>query len=159
MVRHPVVPGGSRLLLLALAVPVSLTRSVGVRALHRLYRLDWSAERNRQVFGPLSEPPGHAHDYRCAVTVRGPLDQAMGMVMDLAELDRILQDEVVTPLDGKHLNLDVPAFAAGGTLPTCEALAVLLYPRIAARLPAPVVLERVRILEDPTLYADCTGIP
>ena len=34
-----------------------------------------------------------------------------------------------------------------------------LVPRVAARLPAGVVLERVRILEDPTLYADCTGLP
>ena len=28
---------------------------------------------------------------------------------------------------------------------------------IAPRLPPDLVLERVRILEDPTLYADCTG--
>jgi hypothetical protein len=53
----------------------------------------------------------------------------------------------------------VPAFAYGRTLPTCEAIAAHLFPRIAARLPAPVVLERVRVLEDPTLYADCTGTP
>ena len=138
---------------------VSLTRVVGFRAMHRLYRPDWSEARNREAFGPLSEPPGHAHDYRCAVTVRGGLDPAMGMVMDLAELDRILDEEVVAPLDGKHLNTDVPAFGAGGPLPTCEALAVLVFPRIAARLPAAVALERVRVLEDATLYADCTGIP
>lgn len=33
-----------------------------------------------------------------------------------------------------------------------------LFPRIAARLPAGPALERVRIMEDPTLYADCTGV-
>jgi hypothetical protein len=44
-------------------------------------------------------------------------------------------------------------------LPTCEAIAADVFPRVAARLPAGVVLERVRILEDPTLYADCTGLP
>jgi 6-pyruvoyl-tetrahydropterin synthase len=51
----------------------------------------------------------------------------------------------------------VPAFARGKTQPTCEAIASLVYQRIAARLPAALVLERVRIMEDPTLYADCTG--
>jgi 6-pyruvoyl-tetrahydropterin synthase len=81
------------------------------------------------------------------------------MVMDLGHLDQILRDEVVAPLDGKHLNLDVAAFGPGGMLPTCEAIAAHLYPRIAARLPSGVTLERVRILEDPTLYADYTGIP
>jgi 6-pyruvoyltetrahydropterin/6-carboxytetrahydropterin synthase len=135
----------------------SLTRTVGFRAVHRFYRPEWSEARNREVFGPLSDPPGHGHDYQCAVTVGGPLDET-GMILDLALLDRILSEEVLRPFAGKHLNLDVPAFAYGRTLPTCEALAAYLFPRITARLPAGVVLERVRVKEDPTLYADCTGI-
>jgi len=137
---------------------VSLTRTVGFRAVHRLYRPDWSEARNREAFGPLGDPPGHAHDYRCAVTVSGPVPDRMGMVFDLGELDRILQQEVVARLDGKHLNEDVPGFADGGMLPTCEAIAMDLYRRIASRLPRDVTLERVRIMEDPTLHADCTGL-
>jgi 6-pyruvoyltetrahydropterin/6-carboxytetrahydropterin synthase len=136
----------------------SLSRVVGFRALHRFFRPDWSEARNREAFGPLSDPPGHAHDYQCVVTVAGPIEPSRGMVLDLVELDRILRDEVVTPFDGRHLNLDVPEFAYGRTLPTCEAIAAHVFPRVAARLPAGVVLERVRILEDPTLYADCTGL-
>ena len=90
---------------------IELTRTVGFRAVHRLYRADWSPERNRDAFGPLSDPPGHPHDYTCAVTVTGPLDRAMGMVMDLVELDRILRDEIVTPFEGRNLNQDVAEFA------------------------------------------------
>lgn len=138
-------------------MPASLTRTVGFHALHRLYRPDWSEARNREVFGPLADPPGHGHDYQCAVTVTGRLDES-GMVVDLALLDRILSEEVVRAFDGKHLNLDVPAFAQGGRLPTCEALAAYVFGRVAARLPNGVALERVRIKEDPTLYGDCTGI-
>jgi len=137
---------------------VSLTRTVGFRAVHRLYRPDWTEARNREAFGALSDPPGHPHDYRCAVTVAGPIDGRMGMVVDLVELDRILQEEVVSRLDGKHLNEDVPGLAYGQMLPTCEAIAVDAYRRIASRLPQGVTLERVRIMEDPTLYADCTGL-
>ena len=137
-------------------MPVTLTRTVGFRAVHRLYRPDWSEARNREAFGPLSEPPGHAHDYRCAVTVAGPIDRRMAMVLDLAELDRILQEEVVARLDGKHLNQDVPTMA--GTVPTCEAIALDVFRRLLPRLPRDVTLERVRIMEDPTLYADCTGL-
>ena len=135
----------------------SLSRAVGFRALHRFFRPDWSEERNRETFGPLSDAPGHAHDYRCVVTVRGPLDASRGMVMDLGLLDRILGEQVVARFDGRHLNLDVPEFAYGRTLPTCEAIAADVFPRVAAQLPAGVTLERVRILEDPTLYGDCTG--
>jgi len=137
---------------------LSLTRTVEFRALHRFHRPEWSPERNREAFGPLGDQPGHPHDYRCAVTVTGPVDPAMGMVMDLVELDRILQDEVVAAFDGKHLDLEVPEFAYGRTLPTCEAIAAWVFGRVAARLPAGVGLERVRVAEDPTLHADCTGL-
>ena len=137
----------------------TLSRAVGFRAHHRFFRPDWSAARNREVFGPLSDPPGHAHDYTCVVTVSGALAPLRGMVMDLVELDRILQEEVVARFDGRHLNLDVPEFAYGRTLPTCEALAAHVYARVAGRLPAGVGLERVRIAEDPTLYGECTGVP
>jgi len=136
---------------------IELTRTVGFRAVHRLYRADWSPERNREAFGPLSDPPGHPHDYRCAVTVTGPLDPAMGMVVDLVELDGILRDEIVTPFEGRNLNQGVAEFAAG-TLPTCESLAALVYRRVAGRLPAGVTLVRVRVAEDATLHADCTGV-
>jgi 6-pyruvoyltetrahydropterin/6-carboxytetrahydropterin synthase len=138
---------------------VSLSRVVGFRALHRFFRPDWTEARNREVFGPLSDPPGHAHDYQCVVTVAGPPEPSRGMVMDLVELDRILRDEIVARFDGRHLNLDVPEFGYGRTLPTCEAIAAHVFPRVAARLPTGVTLERVRIMEDPTLYADCTGLP
>ena len=146
--------GGLRVLTLTMA---SLTRTVGFHALHRLYRPEWGEARNREVFGSVSEAPGHGHDYHCAVTVRGRLDET-GMIVDLALLDRILQDEVLDPFAGKHFNLDVPAFAYGKTLPTCEAIAAYVFRRIAPRLPAGLVLERVRIMEDPTLYGDCTGL-
>ncbi len=136
---------------------ISLTRVVGFHALHRYYRPELSESRNREVFGSLADPPGHGHDYQCAVTVGGSLTET-GTIIDLDLLDRILQDEVLVPFAGKHFNLDVPAFAYGKTLPTCEAIAAYVFRRIASRLPADLVLERVRIMEDPTLYADCTGL-
>ena len=138
-------------------MPASLTRTVVFHALHRYYRPEWTESRNHEVFGSLAAPPGHGHDYQCSVTVAGPVSES-GMIVDLALLDRILGEEVLRPFAGKHLNLDVPAFAYGKTLPTCEAIAAYVFPRIAARLPRGISLERVRIMEDPTLYADCTGI-
>jgi 6-pyruvoyltetrahydropterin/6-carboxytetrahydropterin synthase len=137
----------------------TLSRAVGFRALHRMYRVDWSEARNLDAFGPLSDARGHPHDYRCVVTVAGPIEASRGMVMDLVELDGILQTEVVGSFEGKYINRDVPEFADGRTLPTCEAIAACVFRRVAARLPAGVVLERVRILEDPSLYGDCTGVP
>lgn len=80
------------------------------------------------------------------------------MIIDLGLLDRIVDEEVLQPLAGKHINLEVPEFAYGRTLPTCEAIAAYVFRRVAKRLPREVTLERVRIAEDWTLYADCSGI-
>jgi 6-pyruvoyltetrahydropterin/6-carboxytetrahydropterin synthase len=88
--------------------------------------------------------------------VRGGPEAPRDLLVDLAQLDRILQEEVVQPFEGKYLNRDLPAFAR--TLPTCEALAELVFRRIAGRLPSGAILERVRVSEDPTLHADCTGL-
>lgn len=127
-----------------------LIRSVRFFALHHLRRPDWDDARNLAAFGPLSDPAGHGHDYTCTVEVSGPLEH--GMVTDLAALDGLLQEVVVKPLGGKHLNLDVPEF--GTTPPTCEAMAHWVYRRLLPRLPAMLVLHVVRITEDDTLAAE-----
>jgi 6-pyruvoyltetrahydropterin/6-carboxytetrahydropterin synthase len=136
---------------------ISLTRTVAFPATHRMWRPDWSDQENRSHFGPVADY--HGHQYSCAVSVAGPLDPATGMLLDLARLDVLLQEEVTGRLGGKQLNTDLPEFSTGRPLPTCEALASLLYTRIAARLPAGLRLMRVRVAEDPTLYAECTGEP
>jgi 6-pyruvoyltetrahydropterin/6-carboxytetrahydropterin synthase len=138
-------------------MPVFLTRTVGFRATHRYYRPDWTAEQNRARFGWTSDDPGHPHEYTCAVTVSGPPDPDTGMIIDLPALDRLLAEQVVAPLDGKHINLDIPEFAYGRTLPSCEALAQYVFARIGPDLPRGATLVRVRIAEDATLHADCEG--
>lgn len=139
-------------------MPVSLTRTVTFHARHRYWVSSWTAEENRRHFGWTSDEPAHGHNYRCAVSVSGPLDPATTMIMDLGALDQILAEEVLV-LDGCELNAAVPEFATGSQQPSCEALAAVLFGRIAARMPAGVSLERLCISEDATLHADCTGLP
>jgi 6-pyruvoyltetrahydropterin/6-carboxytetrahydropterin synthase len=137
---------------------VSLTRTVDFHAWHRYWRPDWTPAQNHAAFGALADAPGHDHHYRCAATVTGPLDPVSGSVVDLSLLDHLLQEEVVKPLHDTHIDRDLPDFAPGVTLPTCEALARWLFARIAPRLPPGLTLARVRVAEDDTLHADCTGL-
>ena len=123
-----------------LPMGAALTRVVGFTARHRYFKPDWSPEKNRATFGECTAEPGHAHDYRCTVTVAGEIDPVTGMVMDLGLLDRILAEEVTGPFHGKHFNLDVQVFAYGKTIPTCEAIADYLHDRVARQLPAGVKL-------------------
>jgi 6-pyruvoyltetrahydropterin/6-carboxytetrahydropterin synthase len=117
----------------------SLTRSLALHATHSY-----------------PESRTHGHLYRIDVTVTGALDPVKQMVMDLAELDEILRDVIVAPLAGRHLN-EIIAGPAEVPWPTCEAIAGWCWQAIAKRLPATVQLARVRVAEDETLWADCTG--
>ncbi|MBK8002629.1 MAG: 6-carboxytetrahydropterin synthase [Gemmatimonadetes bacterium] len=134
----------------------SLTRRVCFRAHHHLWRADWSAAQNRAAFGALSE--SHPHEYTCDVSVSGAVDPVTGMLVDLVALDALLAREVTGALDGRDLNREVAPFASGRPIPTCEALAEHLFARIRAGLPAGVRLARVRVAEDATLGAECTGL-
>ena len=136
---------------------ISLTRTVRFPASHRMWRSDWSEAENRRQFGSVAEY--HPHEDECRVSVHGPIDPNTGMILDLAVLDRIVREEVVERFAGRQLNTDLPEFAPGRPLPTCESLASILYARIAPRLPAGLRLTRVRVAEDSTLYAECTGTP
>jgi 6-pyruvoyltetrahydropterin/6-carboxytetrahydropterin synthase len=136
---------------------VLLTRVVTFSAAHRYYRPEWSRQRNVETFGPCANEHGHGHTYHCHVTVAGPLNRDTAMVMNLAELDRVLQEEVLERFDHRHMNFDVPEFAPGKQIPTSEALAVFVWRRIAKRLPSGIRLKRVRVQEDPFLYAEYDG--
>lgn len=135
---------------------LSLTRTVTFQASHFLRLAELSDADNRARFGATVDP--HRHDYRCSVTVSGPPMPGLGSVIDLVELDRILEDEVLRPFRGASLNDALPPVARGEALAVGEVLASWCFARIAARLPAGVRLERVRIAEDDTLHADCTGL-
>jgi 6-pyruvoyltetrahydropterin/6-carboxytetrahydropterin synthase len=124
-------------------------------ATHRYWRSDWSDERNEQLFGAATVP--HAHDYACDVTVRGPIDDETGMLIDLGMLDRTLDREVRARFHGKSISLQLPEFADGKLIPTCENLARFIFERLAASLGGSARLASVIVREDETISAEFTG--
>lgn len=134
----------------------ALTRAVHFSAGHRYHRAEWSEEENRRAFGECANAPGHGHNYRCEVTVEGPVDPGTGMVIDLGELDAVLAEEVTGPMDHAFLN-DLPDFEGDREIPTTENLARVIWDRVAPRLPERCRLVRIRVREDRDLWSDYTG--
>jgi 6-pyruvoyltetrahydropterin/6-carboxytetrahydropterin synthase len=129
----------------------SLTRRVRFAAAHRYARPEWSAERNREVFGACANPSFHGHGYTCEVTVAGTVDETTGFVVDLGVLDRILASEVVDRFDHRNINLDVPEFADGRLVPTGENLARFIFDRVQRALGDGATVIAVTVAEDETL--------
>jgi 6-pyruvoyltetrahydropterin/6-carboxytetrahydropterin synthase len=134
-----------------------LTRAVHFSASHRYHRPDWSEEENRRRFGDAAAPEGHGHNYRCEVTVSGPIDPEAGMVMELPELDRLLDTEIVRRFHNRHINAAAEEFGPGRAQPTTENLALYVMEKIGPALPEGVRVHRVRVQEDRDLWSDVYG--
>jgi 6-pyruvoyltetrahydropterin/6-carboxytetrahydropterin synthase len=129
-----------------------LIRRVRFAAAHRYRKPEWSDEKNLAMFGLCARPNYHGHTYTCAVTVEGPIDDATGMVIDLALVDRVLETEVVHRFDHRNINLDVPEFGEGRMIPTGENLARFIFDRVQSALGSVRVVS-VQVDEDEMLSA------
>ncbi len=131
---------------------VYTTRKFGFSAAHRYWRPEWSAEENARVFGNLTVP--HGHNYVLEVTLRGEVDPLTGMLMDLAELKRLVGESVIARFDHADLNRD-PLFSSG-IIPTTENLVQAIWDLLLPKLGAER-LHRLRLWEDPTFYVEFLG--
>ncbi|MBC5837103.1 6-pyruvoyl trahydropterin synthase family protein [Flavobacterium muglaense] len=120
---------------------VTISRKAHFNAAHRLYRKDWTAEKNDLVFGKCNNPNFHGHNYDLIVSVTGAIDPETGFVMDVKILADIIHDEVESQFDHKNLNLDVPDFK--DLNPTAENIAVVIWNKIRKRISLEFDLEVV----------------
>ncbi|MSR36847.1 MAG: 6-carboxytetrahydropterin synthase [Gemmatimonadetes bacterium] len=134
---------------------VRVTRRLHFSAAHRLFRSDWSAERNAEVFGDCSHVNWHGHNYEMAITVTGEVDPETGFVMDLKDLRDLVEERVVRDVDHRNLNLDVSWMT--GVLPTTENFVVAIWNRLSDGLPEGVRLERIVLEETPRNSVEYTG--
>jgi 6-pyruvoyltetrahydropterin/6-carboxytetrahydropterin synthase len=136
---------------------VRLERRYRFSASHLYRRPDWSEEENRARFGKCANLPGHGHNYRLYVTVRGEIDPASGFVVDLGALDGLVQARVVARLDHQHLNFALPEFGAGRKIPSSESLLEWMRGELEAPLAGLVgnpELVKLRLEEDEDLAAE-----
>jgi 6-pyruvoyltetrahydropterin/6-carboxytetrahydropterin synthase len=136
---------------------IFLTRRATFSASHFYWNPDWTAEKNEQVFGRCSNRNGHGHNYTLEVTVAGDPDPVTGFVIDLKGLKDVIERDVLSAWDHRHLNLEAPEFAA--RIPTTENLAIAAWKRLepAVNGAGRARLSRVRIYETPEIFAEYRG--
>ncbi len=133
---------------------ILLTRKAEFSAAHYYWNEQWSEAENERVFGKCANRNGHGHNYTLEVTVAGEPDPITGFVVDLKQLKDLMEHEVISVYDHRHLNKEVPEFHA--QIPTTENLAIAIWKRLDGRIPG-ARLERVRVYEMPDLFADYLG--
>jgi 6-pyruvoyltetrahydropterin/6-carboxytetrahydropterin synthase len=131
----------------------TLTVKTHFSAAHRLALPELTLEQNSEIYGKCARVNGHGHNYHLEVTVFGEIDPRTGMIVDLGDLQKVIDDLVVEPFDHTFLNKDIPYFAE--VVPTAENIAL----HIAQLLQEPIraigaELDRVKLIESPNNSAE-----
>lgn len=128
------------------SMKVTVSRKAHFNAAHRLYRKDWSEEKNNEIFGKCNNPSFHGHNYELIVSVTGEIDKETGYVIDIKMLKHIIKTEVEDAFDHKNLNIEVPEFK--NLNPTAENIAVVIYDKMKPKLNPTLDLE-ITLFETP----------
>jgi len=133
---------------------VTVTRQLRFNAAHRIHNPALSDAENTALFGKCNNPNWHGHNYLLEVSVRGPIDDRTGYVIDLGHLRDIVEREVIDGTDHRNFNIDVEY--SRGIIPTTENIVVAMW-RVLAPVVAPGQLVRLRLWETENNYADYEG--
>lgn len=148
---------------------IFLTRRATFSASHYYWNQAWSPAKNQEVFGRCANLNGHGHNYILEVTVAGEPDPTTGFVVDLKWLKDVMEQQVLSAFDHRHLNLEVEEFATGTLLPTAENIAVVAWRRLGPAIDAAAPsrgagadgvgarLSRIRVYETPEIFAEYRG--
>jgi 6-pyruvoyltetrahydropterin/6-carboxytetrahydropterin synthase len=121
-------------------------------AAHKYGHEDWSDEKNFEIFGP--DAKVHGHNYELHVTVTGDINPDTGFVVDLGELGEIVNKYVLSHLDHSQFDKDIEWF--DDKQPSSENLVIFIWNEISKHLKS-AKLQRIRIVETPTIYTDYFG--
>lgn len=133
---------------------VKVSRKAHFNAAHRLFRKDWSDQKNAEVFGKCNNPHYHGHNYELIVSVTGQIDPETGFVIDIKDLKYLVMEQVEQYMDHKNLNEQVAEFK--DLNPTAENIAVVIYDRLRPHIKNDLDLEVV-LYETPRNFVTYCG--
>jgi 6-pyruvoyltetrahydropterin/6-carboxytetrahydropterin synthase len=128
-------------------------RRYTLSASHRLHSDSLSDQENRAAYGKCNNPHGHGHNYVVEVLVGGRVDPETGMVLNMADLDEVVSEQVVERFDRTNLNLD-PLFV--NRVPTTENLCRAVFELLNGSV-GPASLVRVRVEETENNFFEYAG--
>ncbi len=133
---------------------ISLYSSYDICAAHRLYNKKWSAAKNKSVYGMCTNL--HGHQYKLEILIEGNLNPETGMLLNGFTVDSIVKKKVLSRIDHKYINDDIPYFKKHPS--TAEWICVWVFEELKKAFPKGCALKKVRIYETPALFAEYHGL-
>ena len=135
---------------------VYITRKETFNAAHKLYKEEWSDDKNWEIFGKCSNKNWHGHNYTLFVTVKGIPNYETGFVINLKLLSQIIKKEIIAHLDHKNMNLDVDFLKE--IIPSTENVIIRIWEQL--KLPVEKVggkLVRIKLIETENNFVEYYG--
>ncbi len=135
---------------------IYVTRKERFNAAHKMWRAEWSEEKNKEVFGKCANVNWHGHNYDLFVTVKGEL-QETGYVVDLKLLSDLINERVIDLLDHKNINLDVEFMK--GKMTSTENLTIGIWNLLEGAIKNELnfILHSVKLYETENNFAEYFG--
>jgi 6-pyruvoyltetrahydropterin/6-carboxytetrahydropterin synthase len=135
---------------------VFVTRVEHFNAAHKLWNPNWTAEKNKEIFGKCANENWHGHNYELHVTVKGELDIDTGFVFNAKQLGDIMKRKVVDLVDHKNLNLDVSFME--GKFTSAEVFAISIWNELENEIKENnAQLHCVKLIETSRIYVEYYG--
>ena len=135
---------------------IYITRRERFNAAHRLFKAEYSDEKNFQVFGKCSNPNWHGHNYELFVTVKGEVNPETGFLVNLKALGKIIREQVIEKIDHRNINLEVDFM--NGKMASTENLAIGIWNQLEKDISGlGAILHSVKIYESENNFVEYFG--
>ena len=135
---------------------IYITRRERFNAAHRLFKPEYSDEKNLEVFGKCSNPNWHGHNYELFVTVKGEVDPETGFLINLKGLSKLIRSQIVEKIDHKNINLEVDFMQ--GKMASTENLAVAIWEQLEVPIRSlGSTLHCIKVYESENNYVEYFG--
>ncbi len=125
-------------------------------AAHKLWNHNWSAEKNKEVFGKCANENFHGHNYELHITVKGNTHADTGFVMNAKELGDIVKERIIEKVDHCNLNIDVEFME--GLFTSAENFAIAIWKELTEAITnAGSTLHCVKLIETKSIYVEYFG--
>ena len=123
--------------------PVYLTRRLRFSASHSLNNPTLSKEENMDLFGNCNN--NHGHNFELFITLKGEPDPKTGMIINVREIKKIAEKEVIDEFDHNNLNT-IQEFKT--ILPTTENICIVIWNRLEKHFKGKLYEIKVRETEN-----------
>jgi len=135
---------------------VYVTRRERFNAAHQMWNPKWDEAKNEATFGKCSNKNWHGHNYELFVTVKGEPNPETGYCVDLKEVSRVVNENVIDYLDHKNINLEVPFMK--GILASTENLTIAIWEQLESKIvDLGATLYKVRLCETENNFVEYFG--